>query len=172
MFLQILLSLGVAYLTWSFIALEMNMRRASAMGIPLIRLPVDPKNVLWLVLEPQLWHLLDRLPFDWGTFRRYSRRGWYWQDKAKSHLQYGPVWGLVTPQDIYVHIADPLAVTDIFHRRGDFLRPTNLYSKYLNEQGQRFGLTCLQRCLKFMVLAYNSKLERLASAQENHRGAF
>lgn len=109
--------------------MEINYRRASSMSIPLIRLPVDPMNMLWLILEPPLWRLLDRFPFDWGTFGRYSRRGWHFHDKAKSHLLYGPVWALVTPCDIYVYVADPEAIHDIFVRRGDFLRPSKMYSK-------------------------------------------
>ncbi len=92
------------------------------MGIPLVRLPVDPLN---------LPCLLDRLPFDWGTFGRYSRRGWHFHDKAESHLHYGPVWALVTPRDIYVYVADPDAIHDIFLRRADFLRPSKMYSKCL-----------------------------------------
>jgi hypothetical protein len=117
MIAQALLGLGVAYLIWSLIAMEINYWRASSMGIPLVRLPVDPMNIAWLILEPRLWRLLDRLPFDWGTFGRYSRRGWHFHDKAESHLHFGPAWALVTPHDIFI-------------RRGDFLRPSKMYSKW------------------------------------------
>lgn len=110
--------------------MEINYRRASFMGIPLVRLPVDPLNIPWIILEPLLWRLLDRLPFDWGTFGRYSRRGWHFREKADSHLRYGPAWALVTPCDIHVQIADPDAIHDIFTRREDFLRPTKMYSKF------------------------------------------
>lgn len=100
MIVQLLLGLGGAYLIWSLLAMEINYRRASSMDIPLVRLPIDPMNLPWLILEPLLWRLLDRLPFDWGTFGRYSRRGWHFHDKAESHLHYGPAWALVTPRDI------------------------------------------------------------------------
>ena len=128
MIVQALLMLAVVYLSWSFITMEINYRRASSMGIPLIRLPVDPMNIPWMTFESHLWQILDRLPFDWGTFGRYSRRGWYFKDKAESHLRYGKVFALVTPRDIYVHVADPEAVHDIFTRRADFIRPTKMYS--------------------------------------------
>ncbi|KAF7953306.1 hypothetical protein EAE96_006517 [Botrytis aclada] len=98
------------------------------MGIPLVRLFVDPMNMIWLILEPSLWRLLDRLPIDFGTFSHYSRRGWHFQDKATSHLKYGPVYALVTPCDVYVYCADPDAIHEIFTRRGDFLRPTKMYT--------------------------------------------
>jgi hypothetical protein len=101
------------------------------MGAPLVRLPIDPLNARWLILEPPLWRLLNRLPFDWGTFGRYSRRGWHSHDIADSHLHYGPVWALVTPCDIYIYIADPVTIHDIFARRGGFLRPSKMYSKLI-----------------------------------------
>lgn len=129
MIAQIIVGLGVVYLTWSLVAMEINYKKASAMRIPLVRLPVDPMNIFWLIVEPTLWRLLDRLHIDWGAFGRYSRRGWHFHDKAESHLLYGPVWALVTPCDIYVYIADPDAIHDIFSRREDFLRPSKLYSK-------------------------------------------
>lgn len=81
----------------------------------------------WAVLEPFLWRILDCLPVSWCNFRRYSRRGWDFDEKARSHLQYGPPWALVTPCDIYVYIADPGAIHEIFVRRGDFLRPSKIY---------------------------------------------
>lgn len=130
MFVQALLALACAYLVWSLAAMEVNYRRASSMGIPLIRLPVDPLNLPWLVIEGPLWRILDTLPLDWGTFRRYSRRGWHFYDKAESHLRYGPVFALVTPRDVYVYVADPSAISDIFQRRADFQRPSKMYSTY------------------------------------------
>ena len=109
--------------------MEMNHRRATSMGIPLVRVLVDPLNLGWIVIEPFLWHLLDLLPIDRGTFGLYSRRGWHSKDKAASHVKYGPAWALVTLRDTWVHIAEPDAIHDIFLRRGDFLRPSKMYSK-------------------------------------------
>ena len=130
MIAQILLAAGLAYLAWSLIAMEMKYHRAKAMGIPLVRLPVDPENIIWSVLEPHLWRLLDRLPIDWGTFGRYSRRGWHFRNRARSHLRYGPAWALVTPARVYLYVADPKAIHDIFNRQRDFLRPSKMYSTW------------------------------------------
>ncbi|KAL8707496.1 MAG: hypothetical protein Q9220_007486 [cf. Caloplaca sp. 1 TL-2023] len=147
MIAEILLSIGIAYTAWSWIALEINYRRASSMGIPLLRLFIDPQNVPWLLLEPLIWRVLDLVPLDWGTFGRYSRRGWHFRDKADSHLKYGAVWALVTPRDIYVYVADPDAITDIFHRRGDFLRPSKLYSSRLEAHGFQEPLELYGPCI-------------------------
>ena len=129
--------------------MEINYRRAASMSIPLVRLPIDPENIVWLVLEPHLWRLLDRLPFSFGNFGRYSRRGWHFRDKAKSHLRYGPAWALVTPAGVHVYVADPDAVQDIFNRRGDFLRPSKMYSmwfKFLKSEIELNGLQSYLRC--------------------------
>jgi len=129
MIVEIIAALAFGYLSWSMVAMEINYRHASKMDIPLVRLPVDPMNMFWQIFENHIWRLLDRLPFDWGSFGKYSRRGWHFKEKASSHLKYGPVWALVSPCDIYVHVADASAIHDILHRRGEFLRPSKMYSK-------------------------------------------
>ncbi|KAJ6032488.1 cytochrome P450 [Penicillium herquei] len=126
MLLQLMGLLVLAYLAWSLVVMESNHRRASSMGIPLVRLPVDPQNILWMIIEPHLWPVLDRLPIDWGTFK-FSRRGWYFTDKGESHRVYGPIFGVVTPLGIFIHIADSEAINDMFQRRADFIRPVENY---------------------------------------------
>lgn len=131
MILQILVSLALGYLGWSLACMEINYRRASSMGIPLVRLIIDVNNLPWMILEPYLWPLLDRLPINWGSFGIYSRRGYHFADKADSHLRYGPIWAIVTPVDVYIHVGDPDAVNEIFNRRTHFLRPSKMYSTFL-----------------------------------------
>ncbi|OGM41086.1 cytochrome P450 [Aspergillus bombycis] len=128
MFLLCLQTLAVAYVAWSLVAMEINYRRACVMGIPLVRLCIDPQNLLWVLIEPHLWPWLDRLPIHWGDFGRYSRRGWYFADRGESHRRYGPIWALVTPKEIYINVADSEAIHDIFQRRTDFIRPVEQYA--------------------------------------------
>ncbi|KAJ5732313.1 cytochrome P450 [Penicillium malachiteum] len=72
-------------------------------------------------------YLLDQLPVNWGAFGIYSRRGWLFKDNGDSHRLYGPIWVLVTPVGIYVQVADPDAISEIFQRRTDFIRPIEMY---------------------------------------------
>jgi hypothetical protein len=119
-----------AYVGYSFICLEHNYRRASAMGIPLVRLPVDPLNIPFQVLEPHLFKILDLLPSNvLPNFVPYLRRGWFFFDKADSHLRYGPIFALITPRGIHVQVCDSEAIHDIFSRRLDFVRPSENYSE-------------------------------------------
>jgi hypothetical protein len=119
------------YLSWSYIALEINYRRAASMKIPLVRLPIDPLNILFQVFESHVWKIIDQLPVAnlLPTWTRYARRGWYFKDKASSHLRYGPIWALVTPCDIHILVCDPEAVHEVFARRNDFIRPNKMYSE-------------------------------------------
>lgn len=129
MIIEILVGAAVCYTTWSIITLQINYRRASSMGIPLIRLPVDPLNVPFMILEPHLFRLLDCLPFELPSYLYYLRRGWHFIDKADTHLTHGPIWAHVTPRDIHLHVSDSEAIQSIFSRRGDFIRPSKMYSK-------------------------------------------
>ncbi|KAE8362771.1 cytochrome P450 [Aspergillus caelatus] len=128
MFLLLLETLALAYVAWSLVAMEINYRRACTMRIPLVRLCIDPQNLLWVIMEPHLWPWLDRLPINWGNFGRYSRRGWYFADRGESHRRYGPIWALVTPKGIYINVANSEAIHDIFRRRTDFIRPVEQYT--------------------------------------------
>lgn len=112
--------------------MEKNVRKARTMQVPVVRLPVDVTNVLWLTIQPLLFALLDRLPVDWFSypdFVRLSRRDWQFREKARLAHQLGPVWALVTPVTIYLQITDPEAIHQIFDEPYTFVRPVKEYSE-------------------------------------------
>ncbi|KAF1925641.1 cytochrome P450 [Didymella exigua CBS 183.55] len=118
----------VLYAGWSCVTLQINHKRASSMGIPLVRVPVDGLNVPWQVLGALMFKILDGLTsHTLPTFIHYTRRGWFWKDKAASHLRYGPVWATVTPKSTWVQLGDPDAVYELFSRKQDFIRPHENY---------------------------------------------
>lgn len=67
MILQFLGLLALTYLIRSLVAVVLNSRRASSIGIPLVRLPIGPQNIVWMIIKPHLWLVLDHLPVDKGT---------------------------------------------------------------------------------------------------------
>lgn len=128
---QYLAAAAALYMGWCFICLERNIKRASSMQTPLVRLPIDPLNLLWQVFGTHVFKIVDLLPpILLPRFVRYMRRGWFFGDKADSHLRYGPVWALVSPGGIHIQLCDAEAIQDIFDRRYDFIRPSEMYSKY------------------------------------------
>ncbi|CAJ2510407.1 Uu.00g051100.m01.CDS01 [Anthostomella pinea] len=123
---DLFLGCAVAYIAWSIACLETNVRKARSLKVPIVRLPIDSNNVFWIILQPHVWKFLDGLPFSWSSyprFVRFSRRGWYFAERAEAHVQLGPVWALVSPIAINMHFADPDTIHDIVTRRGDFQRP-------------------------------------------------
>ncbi|KAI1420949.1 cytochrome P450 [Xylaria sp. FL1777] len=125
-----LFGLILAYIIWTAITLQLNLRKARAIGVPCICIPIDANSVLWAAIQPFVWSILDRLPFKWTSypdFIRYIRRGWPYTDRSETHLRLGPVWALVTPVTMYLYVADPNAIREIFARRSDFVRPLEEY---------------------------------------------
>lgn len=129
MFLTILISSILFYVSWTLVDLEWNYRLAKSMGIPLIRIPIDPLNTPFQVFEAQIWAItkLLRIPLPVGN--KYMRRGWHFKDKADAHLEFGPAYALVTPRRIMLHLCDPEAIHQVFTRRHDFPRPAENYRK-------------------------------------------
>jgi len=131
--LEYLAAVAALYMGWSFMCLELNHKRASTMQIPLVRVPIDPLNIPWQVIGTHVFTLLDLLPsFLLPYFVRYMRRGWFFLEKAESHLKYGPVWAIVSPGGIHMQICDAEAIHDMFDRRNDFIRPAENYSELVD----------------------------------------
>jgi hypothetical protein len=131
--MTILLLLGslMAWVAYSYFCLKQNISRARVMNVPIVVVPVSPMNLLWIVLQPAVFSLLDRLPVGLGAFGRYARRDFHFLDKASTHRELGEVFALVTPCEIFLHICDPNGIIDILQRGRDFVRPIQLYSVWL-----------------------------------------
>lgn len=129
---QLLAAIALAYFGWSMVCLERNVRKAQSLGIPAVRLPIDPVNFLWVFLQGHVWRMLDCLPIAWSSypdFIRFSYRGWHFREKSGPAVRFGPVWALVTPVTFYLQFADPDAINELFSRRSDFIRPVKNYSE-------------------------------------------
>ncbi|KAH7130051.1 cytochrome P450 [Dendryphion nanum] len=127
MILLLILLTVPSYILWTLICLEINHRRASRMGIPLIRIPVDFFNVPFQVFEPFLWSTLSFFNIPLPYCARYMKRGWHFTEKARSHLELGPVFAFVTPKEVSVQLCDPEAIHEVWGRRADFPRPARNY---------------------------------------------
>lgn len=156
------------YLGYSLICLELNYKRASAMGIPLIRVPIDPLNIPFQTIEPHFFKLIDLLPpAVLPTFVPYLRRGWFFLDKAASHLRHGPIFARVTPRGIHVEVCDSEAIHDIFTRRLNFIRPTENYSAAHNTCAIQFQESdIMQSSSKYMDPVSRQRTWRTGHATE------
>ncbi|RAK81871.1 cytochrome P450 [Aspergillus fijiensis CBS 313.89] len=150
----------LAWTLYSLGGLVQNIGRARRLGIPYHVLPASPVNPLWVVLEPVIFFILDRLPFQLGRVSYYGRRSWQFADRAQSHLRMGDAWALATPSEVFVYVCDPEAITQIISRRVDFIRPVELY-KLLDVFGPNVATTLgadWQRHRKIVAAPFNESL--------------
>lgn len=127
MIIQMLLSLAGAWLAYGVLSFAVKYSEARKIDIPIVSSPIGQMNVFWMILQPILLPLLQRLPFRLGSFTRYNRRGWVFHDKCKMHLEYGDAWVHVTPSANWLYLSDADVVKELFSRRRDFIKPIGIY---------------------------------------------
>lgn len=98
--------------------------------IPKILNPISPSNVIWIITQSIFLPILTRLPFGLGKWTYYSRWGWEYEDKYRTHAELGDIWMQITPANNWIYVADPEAVIEILAQRQDFQRPLQLYCEY------------------------------------------
>ena len=111
--------------------LLINYNAARSTGLPVIVLPFDCGNPLWLIIDRKIVQLVQCIPFCSGTFTRFNWRGWEILDRFRAHQQLGDAIFFVTPGKNYLQICDADAVQEIFQRRADFVRPPESTGKVL-----------------------------------------
>lgn len=132
MFTSLLLTFLLAYSVWTLACLELNVRKARALRVPIVRTPFGGNNYLWVILQPFLWAILDLLPIPWASypdFVRFSHRNWQFLEKSHPTESFGSVWVLVSPAGTSLHFSDPDTIEEIYSRWRDFIRPVQKYSK-------------------------------------------
>ena len=103
--------------------LLLNYNAARKTGLPLVILPIDCANPLWLIFDRRVAQWARHIPFGSGTFSRFNWRGWEIWDRYRAHEELGDGIMFVTPGKNYLQLCDAEAVSEIFRRRGDFPRP-------------------------------------------------
>ncbi|KID88384.1 Cytochrome P450, partial [Metarhizium majus ARSEF 297] len=166
MIVSILFSSILTYLAWTLIRLESNVHRARALDVPIVRIPFGVNSYTWVILQPFVWNLLNFLPVPWSSypdFVRYSHRTWHFLEKSRPTTTLGPVWALVSPEEISLHIADPDMIGEIFARWREFVRPVQKYRMLAIYGPSVFtvGLDDWPRHRKAVVAPFNDNLMSL-----------
>ena len=123
------LIIWMLFFSYCLVSFKRNVYRVKHLNIPKIFNPLCPSNVVWLLVQPAVLPLIHLLPFSIGKWVRYSKWGWEYHERYHTHAELGDVWMQVTPSMNWVYVADASLVNEIFHRREDFSRPLQLYSK-------------------------------------------
>jgi hypothetical protein len=65
--------------------LAVNWSQARKTGLPLVILPIDCGNPLWMSIDTRVLPFFRRLPFGFKSFTRFNWRGWEIEDRYKAH---------------------------------------------------------------------------------------
>ena len=130
-FVLVALALSLGTVLYVLYGLLVNYNEARKTGLPLIVLPFDSGHPLWLIIDRKIVQLVRRIPFCSGTFTRFNWRGWEIWDRYRAHQQLGDAIFFVTPGKNYLQLCDAEAVSEIFQRRADFVRPPEATGKAL-----------------------------------------
>ncbi|EED23502.1 cytochrome P450, putative [Talaromyces stipitatus ATCC 10500] len=130
MLIHVLSGTALGYVIWTLFRLESNFQKVRCMKVPILRIPIDPNSILWVIFQPLVWKLLGFLPIPWSSypdFVRFSHRNWHFLEKSSPGRRFGAVWALVSPGGIHLHFSDPDAIQEILSRWRDFVRPVEKY---------------------------------------------
>ena len=129
-----LLLLPATYLIWLAHRLITNYAIARRVGVPVVVIPVDPESPLWMLTSDYLSPFTDRLlswiPFGSGSFTRYAHRGWDVHDRAKSFLELGDAFILVTTGKNWLYVCNAETVAEMLQRRKEFERPLEIMGTF------------------------------------------
>ncbi|KAB2573705.1 putative cytochrome P450 [Lasiodiplodia theobromae] len=114
------------YLAWSALSLYNNVRLAKASGLRVHVSPISTRNPLWMLFQPALVAILERLGVDTDEWLKLTKRSWNFHDRYRMHQRYGKVFAHATPSDIEVFVADAAASDELLARKRDFLKPMHM----------------------------------------------
>ena len=121
-FILVPVALSLVTVLYVLYGLLVNYDAARKTGLPIIILPFDCGNPLWLIIDRKVMQWVRRLPFGSGTISRFNWRGWEIWDRYRAHQELGDAIFFVTPRKNYLQLCDAEAVSEIFQRRADFPR--------------------------------------------------
>ena len=119
---------STAWSCYSAYCLLANYWKIRHIGLPIRIIPISPENPLWMIVDKSVFiPLFEQIPFGTGNFTRYNWRGWEFKDKARSHLEMGDAFVVVTPGRNWFYLCNAEALSDVFQRRSHFPRPLEIF---------------------------------------------
>ena len=122
--LPIVGGLILLYVLSYFATLYKHYREGRATGLPLVVCPINPDNIIYMIISVPIRPLLERVLPEWIYFGiRPSIYGWEFRDRYQiTHPKVGDSFLLVSSGSPVLWIADPALGTAILQRRKDFVQ--------------------------------------------------
>ncbi|KUJ15990.1 cytochrome P450 monooxygenase-like protein [Mollisia scopiformis] len=153
----------LAWIIYVLYCLTVNFIKAKKTGLPLVILPIDCGNPLWMSIDTRVLPYFRRLPFGTNNFTRFNWRGWEIQDRYRAHQELGDAFIFVTPGKNWLQICNAETISEIFARKAEFTRPTEML-EMLNVFGPNLGTTegpQWQRHRKITATCFNERNNEL-----------
>lgn len=146
--------------------LAVNYNLARKTGLPLVILPIDSGNPLWMAVDTKILPYFKNLPFT-KNFTRFNYRGWEIHDRFRAHQEIGDAFILVTPGKNWLQLCNAETLIDINARSREFTRPTEMLAM-LNVFGPNLGTTegaQWQRHRKITATCFNENNNEIVWAE-------
>jgi len=86
-----------------------------------------------MLVSDYLWPYIDCvlswIPFGSESFTRYAHRGWDVHDRAKTFLELGDAFILVTTGKNWLYICNADTLMELLQRKSEFRRPLEIMGK-------------------------------------------
>ena len=116
-----LLCIILPYILWSCQRWYSNYRQAGASGFPIVICPVNPNNVVWMIISVICRRFLAQyLPRSLYERVKGSIYGWEFHTRYEIFDRLGPAFIQSTPGKNELMIADPEMISAVLQRRTDF----------------------------------------------------
>lgn len=124
--------LSLLYTLYKLVNFAKYIREAKRTGLPYVIVPALETQVVGKLLTPilrKVYH--DRLSRNegWPRWCRFTMLDWAWEEKRRVHEEYGEVFLVVSPEGIICYSADADMSWDVMHRRNEFTKPRDKYSR-------------------------------------------
>ena len=140
--------------------LLLNYREARSFKVPIIVLPFSFEDPIWILVRP-LFSWIEKLPFGFGNWYRYTDIGWPAIDGVETTSMLGETFVLVSPRRSQIVTAYPPAVERIYRDKNMILPAP--FKDVFTTFGQNVSSTNgadWQRHRKITAQAFNEKNSR------------
>ncbi|OJD10562.1 hypothetical protein AJ78_08463 [Emergomyces pasteurianus Ep9510] len=112
---------GLAYFIYKLISLLRFYIHARRAGFPIIVSPVLSKSIPWMILaQPLLPWFKKYLPAWINDRLDVATHGWEFRRKREFHDRLGNIFAVVTPDECWLWVADPVVGNSVLQRRNEF----------------------------------------------------
>lgn len=124
--------LCVAVAVYKLVNLSKYIAQARSTGLPYTIVAALETEVVAKLSTPifrLIYHNRLARGEGWPNWCRFTMMDWGWEDKRRAHEEYGEVFLVVSPEGLICYCADADLSWDVMHRRNEFTKPRDKYSK-------------------------------------------